>query len=96
MGRISTISSKGQITVPLEVRDRLGVKGGDRVEFVFEDGRAVLRPARRETNVFEQYIGTAPVFSRVKEINDRVRDLSAAEYEAAQKVKTPEFAAQPR
>ncbi len=34
MARSSTISSKGQITVPLEIRNRLGLKKGDRVEFV--------------------------------------------------------------
>ena len=35
MARSSTISSKGQIkTVPLEIRKRLGLKQGDRVEFV--------------------------------------------------------------
>ena len=33
----STISSKGQVTVPIEVRHRLGLREGDRVEFVFEE-----------------------------------------------------------
>jgi antitoxin PrlF len=36
MARSGTISSKGQITVPLEIRNRLGLKQGDRVEFVVE------------------------------------------------------------
>lgn len=30
----SVITSKGQITIPKEVRDALGVQTGDRVEFV--------------------------------------------------------------
>ncbi len=42
----STISSKGQITVPLEIRRRLGLKEGDRVEFVVEGEKTVIRPAR--------------------------------------------------
>ena len=33
----STLTSKGQITLPKEVRTRLGVRPGDRVEFVIED-----------------------------------------------------------
>jgi antitoxin PrlF len=31
----STITSKGQITIPIEVRTELGVGTGDRIEFVF-------------------------------------------------------------
>lgn len=30
----ATITTKGQITIPKDVRSRLGVKTGDRVEFV--------------------------------------------------------------
>lgn len=39
MAASTKISSKGQITVPVEVRRRLGVKQGDRVEFVVEGQR---------------------------------------------------------
>jgi len=71
----STISSKGQVTVPIEVRNRLGLKQGDRVEFVFEDGRTVLRPVRNEENPFTAYIGAFPAFSSLEEINAWVRDM---------------------
>jgi AbrB family looped-hinge helix DNA binding protein len=71
----STISSKGQVTVPIEVRHRLGLKQGDRVEFLFEDGRTVLRPARTETNPFTAYLGAMPAFSSLEEINAWISDL---------------------
>jgi AbrB family looped-hinge helix DNA binding protein len=32
----STITAKGQTTVPKEVRDHLGLRPGDRIEFVIE------------------------------------------------------------
>ena len=41
------ITSKGQITVPKQVRDRLGIEPGDALEFHFEDGRLEVRPVRR-------------------------------------------------
>ena len=40
----STLTSKGQITIPREVRDRLGLREGDRVVFQFdEQGNLLLR-----------------------------------------------------
>jgi antitoxin PrlF len=71
----STVSSKGQVTVPLEVRRRLGLREGDRVEFVNEGGRTVLRPSRPEENPFEAFVGALPAFSSRQEINTWVRDL---------------------
>lgn len=42
---ISTVTSKGQITLPKEVRELLHLAEGDRVEFLIErDGRVRLSP----------------------------------------------------
>ena len=38
----ATVTTKGQITIPKEVRDALGVSAGDRVEFVAQ-GKGVYR-----------------------------------------------------
>jgi antitoxin PrlF len=39
-----TVTSKGQVTIPKPVRDRLGINAGSKVDFeVGEDGRAFLR-----------------------------------------------------
>jgi antitoxin PrlF len=65
----STISSKGQITLPLEIRQRLGLKEGDLVEFVVEHGRTVIRPAQQEDNPFRKYVGALPIFSDKEEVN---------------------------
>ncbi|NIR32559.1 MAG: AbrB/MazE/SpoVT family DNA-binding domain-containing protein [Gammaproteobacteria bacterium] len=47
----STITSKGQTTIPKEIREQLGLSPGDRVEYVVEpDGRVVLLPATRHVN----------------------------------------------
>jgi AbrB family looped-hinge helix DNA binding protein len=78
----SKISSKGQITLPVEVRNRLGVKEGESVKFVVdEDGRTVLLPVREEEDVFAQFLGVAkapPGFDSVA----WVRNMRDDEYEA--------------
>jgi antitoxin PrlF len=81
MPRSSTISSKGQVTVPLEIRNRLGLKEGDRVEFVVEENRTTIRPARAPENPFVKYVGALPAFSGAREIKAWVRSLRDEENE---------------
>ena len=50
------ITSKGQITLPKQVRDRLGLGPGDEVEFVEEDSRFVLTKKVRKSP-FVEYRG---------------------------------------
>ena len=71
----ATVTSKGQITIPWEVRRRLGLETGDRVDFRIEDGRTVMCRARPDANPFEQYIGALPSFGSKREINAWVAGL---------------------
>ncbi len=75
MSRSSTISSKGQVTVPLEIRERLGLKAGDRVEFVVDNGQTLIRRARGAENPFLKYVGALPKFSGARQVNAWVRGL---------------------
>jgi len=44
----ATITSKGQVTIPIRVRSALGVDSGDRIEFVeLEKGQFAIIPATR-------------------------------------------------
>lgn len=44
----STVTSKGQITIPVQVRTALGLDAGDRVEFVeLKKGQFAIIPATR-------------------------------------------------
>lgn len=44
---VSTISSKGQVTIPADVRRQLGVDAADKISFVLTDeGKVELRPTR--------------------------------------------------
>ena len=41
----STLTTKGQVTIPLDVRQRLGLDAGDRIEFVeIEKGLFAIKP----------------------------------------------------
>jgi AbrB family looped-hinge helix DNA binding protein len=44
----ATVTTKGQVTIPKEVRKRLGIETGDRLSFVLqEDGSVIVKPITR-------------------------------------------------
>lgn len=45
---VGSITSKGQITIPKEIRERLELKEGDKVIFVIEAEQATIRKASGE------------------------------------------------
>ena len=45
----SSVTTKGQVTIPIELREKLGIRPGDRVGFVDEGDRIVLQ--RQETAI---------------------------------------------
>jgi len=45
---VAKITSKGQITIPIDIRRRLGVKEGDKVLFVEEQGRFFMMNSSME------------------------------------------------
>ncbi len=54
----ATITSKGQITLPKQVRDTLGVSPGDRVDFVrLEDGAFAIVPATHSVKSLQGVLG---------------------------------------
>lgn len=43
------ITSKGQVTIPQQIRDQTGLLPGSEVEFSIERGKVVLKPAASST-----------------------------------------------
>lgn len=68
MQMANTLTVKGQVTIPKRVRDALGLKPGDGVDFVLgEGGQVILRrigpePERSgDPDRFDRALGTAPI-----------------------------------
>lgn len=74
------ITTKGQVTIPQDVRERAGLMPGTDVEFVFEDGKVVLRKARaigkklsRGQKLVEQLRGTGNYGMSTEEVIELMR-----------------------
>lgn len=54
--RVSTLTQKGQVTIPKGLRDNLGLQPHDRITFAVQDGYATLRRLPR----LEEVVGSLP------------------------------------
>ena len=53
----STVTSKGQVTIPKEVRRELGIRQGSRVVFAVKNGKAEVRVVHRAPGAIESGFG---------------------------------------
>jgi antitoxin PrlF len=53
----ATVTSKGQVTLPKSVRDRLGIEAGDRLEFVESEQGFLVIAATRDIRSLKGIIG---------------------------------------
>ena len=52
---ITTVTEKGQITIPKDIRQSLGLGKGDRVLFILEAERAILVPLPKKGQLSDLY-----------------------------------------
>ena len=74
----STISSKGQITVPKRVRDRLGLRTGTTVEFELTDTGVLLRKGHTGVRPVDRVRGVLQRSGRTDEIINDMRGIASA------------------
>lgn len=53
----STVTSKGQVTIPKEIRRELGIRQGSRVVFAVKNGKAEVRVVHRSPAAVESGFG---------------------------------------
>lgn len=53
------ITSKGQVTIPLRIRNKFGLKPGTAVEFLTEGQKVILVPKRRGRSLVEDWLSRA-------------------------------------
>lgn len=73
----STVTSKGQATIPKSIREALHLQPGDRVEFILEGDRAVLRRAAADLTDLDGLLdraGHEPV--SIESMNEAIEQMA--------------------
>ncbi|CAN5756759.1 hypothetical protein BH20ACT11_BH20ACT11_12500 [soil metagenome] len=80
MEQEARVTSKGQLTIPSEVRQALGIREGDSIVFEVEGGEMRVRVARRPVS-FADYAGIWREGEGLssEEVDEYVRDLRGRE-----------------
>jgi antitoxin PrlF len=74
----STVTSKGQITIPAHVRSALGLDAGDRVEFVeMEPGKYAIVPSTGTVRQLRGLISRAGEPVSIEQMNAAIRRRGA-------------------
>ena len=78
------MTSKGQTTVPKEVRDFLGLEEGTQMEWIVDDGKVTVKPRKLRAIDLAGILGPPPsgdTHVTVEEINEAIGDAIVESYE---------------
>jgi antitoxin PrlF len=78
MAKVATskVTSKGQVTVPEDVRRALAIARGDRLEWVTgADGRVEVRKVQGRLSALVGLLGTPARTATIPELDDAVRQM---------------------
>ena len=76
----ATITSKGQVTIPKDVRSRLGIGAGDRVEFVeIQDGVFQIVAATQDIQALKGIVPKPKKPVTIEEMNQAIAEMGGAD-----------------
>jgi len=78
----STVTSKGQITLPRDVRQALGLGVGDKVDFVEVEGGFKIVPLRKDVRGLKgRFAGRVERPVTIQEMDDAIAQSAAERHE---------------
>jgi AbrB family looped-hinge helix DNA binding protein len=68
----STVTSKGQVTIPASIRAQLGIEPGTRLSFTPYDGAFMVRPSTDSLASLEGVFSNNGIHANIEDMNDAV------------------------
>ena len=85
MNGVSTLTQKGQVAIPKEIRDHFRLKASDKIHFSVNDNVIIARPVHSIDDMYG-IIKTKKVISK-KEMKKEIHEAVVAKYENSPRYK---------
>ena len=70
VGMTHRVGAKGQVVIPKELRDQLGIEPGDEVSFWLHDGHVAVRPTEHRRPLRGRFAGSPLIAELLRERAD--------------------------
>lgn len=82
--KTTKVTRKGQVTIPAEFREELGLEEGDEVVWQSGEEGLVIRPAKRDAGrgmLFDEDVPEEKREEVVRELNDEIREKRRTDWD---------------
>jgi AbrB family looped-hinge helix DNA binding protein len=69
------IMEKGQVVIPKDIRDQLGLKPGSEILFGIEDGKVVIKKLSEGERTVDEFISVIPEEKKLKKLT--IKEIKA-------------------
>lgn len=71
---VSTVTSKGQITIPKPIREQLKIQAGDKIHFFIDDsGRVTFLPVKTDVRALKGIVPRPKKPVSVRDMNEAIK-----------------------
>ena len=71
----SIMTSRGQITIPAEIRDKLGLVSGNKLEFLIRDDQIVMLPINKNIRNLKGILPKPDIILSCEDMNEIIRNV---------------------
>ena len=72
----SIMTSRGQITIPAEIREKLQLNSGNKFEFIVRDGQIIMLPINKSIRSLKGILPKPDISLSCEEMNEIIKDES--------------------
>ena len=68
------MTSRGQITIPVEIREKLGLVSGNKLEFLLSEDRVIILPINRSVRNLKGILPKPQITLTCEEMNEVIKN----------------------